>query len=162
MPKKIFRPAVRIIIIFILSAAAILLTCYILYKINEKKEYNAVLDYFRTVCEYVEQNQEVFTEFSEYQISLLEDTTDSFYIKPTGEYQERRDIYLKYAHWSNVSFSSREKNLGTVMCGIDCYDYDITIVYGNDIVNKYNISGDEQCCVIDDNIYIYIEKDIPI
>ncbi len=87
--KKIFGTVLKIIIALIASLAVFLLVCFVKYSVRELKKYNAAMDYFHKVCEYVKETRDVHNEFFEYQVSLLNDDKTLFTIENSGEYQEQ-------------------------------------------------------------------------
>lgn len=160
LSKKIFGTVLKIIIVLIASLAVFLLVCFVIYSVRELKKYNAAMDYFHKVCEYVKETRDVHNEFFEYQVSLLNDDKTFFTIEHSGEYQEQRDIVLKYAHWADAGYSGTIEGLGIVSYGNSHSGYEIIVRYGKNIVNECDLESTKECCVIDDNIYIYIQKNV--
>ena len=151
------KKAVKIIIIAVITAAVIvpiliLLFEYISY-LNYLEEEEAInKELFKEICEYVEENQEVYEDFSKYQISLYENknTNADMEIEREGEYQEWRDIVF-----NNISRASVYTNdYGLCVVYEKLWEpYDIVICYQNDV---YLFGGTES------DTLVYITDDISV
>lgn len=125
----------KIIIITVIAAVVvvpilILLFEYISY-LNYLEEVEAnCKEMFKDYCEYVEENQEVYENFSKYQISLYDKENTGMEIEREGEHQEWRDIVFNGISRARV-FTN---DYGVYIVYEKLWDpYDIEICYQNDI-----------------------------
>lgn len=160
MALKSKKAIKKLIIITVIAAAVIvpiliLLFEYISY-LNYLEEEEAICkEMFKDYCEYVEENQEVYENFSKYQISLydinLYDKEDPYMdIEREGEHQEWRDTVF-----NNISRARVYTNdYGVYVVYEKLWDpYDIVICYQNDV---YLFGGTESDTLvyITDNISV--------
>lgn len=150
-----FKKKVKIIlsvIALILFLLTPILVDAIPYTIGVFREEASYKKFFKEICEYVKENQEVFEEFSKYQISLYENenTNTDMAIEREGEHQEWRDIVFDHIFRARVH---TDDNDVCVVYEIDTPEYDIDIVYQNDV---YLFDGAERDTLvyITDNIEV--------
>ncbi len=135
MTLRLKKTIKKIIIITVITAVVItpilmLLFEYISYLNYLEEEENSCKEMFNDFCEYVEENQEVYEKFSEYQISLYDGENDYMEIAREGEYQEWRDIAFNHISRARV----RTNNHGVYVVYEKLWDpYDIVICYQNDV-----------------------------
>ena len=127
---------------------------YFAVKDSLEKSKQEALEEFNTVYKYVLENREIYEEFSEYQISLLDDNNTVFEIEREGDMQEMRDIVLKYFGYSYAVKNSEEEITVNYNHEMN-HPYFITCCYYNDGVNR-SPYGNETEKVIGDKIYIYL------
>ncbi|MCM1381989.1 MAG: hypothetical protein NC192_08615, partial [Muribaculaceae bacterium] len=65
------------------------------YNGQAEKDYAEALEDFQNIYRYVSENKEVYKEFSEYQLSLLDGEQDFVTIERYGDMQETRDIVME-------------------------------------------------------------------
>ncbi len=155
MTLKSKKTVKKIIIITVITAVVItpilmFLFEYISYLNYLKEEEASYKAYFKKVCEYVDENQEVFEDFSEYQISLYDGENDYMEIEREGEHQEWRNIVFDHisrarVHTNDIGVCVVYEHLGE--------SYDIVICYQNDV---YLFGGAESDTLvyITDNISV--------
>lgn len=158
MALKSKKAIKKLIIITVIAAAVIvpiliLLFEYISY-LNYLEEEEAICkEMFKDYCEYVEENQEVYENFSKYQISLYDNRNDDMEIEREGEHQEWRDIVF-----NNISRASVYTNDNGVFVVYEKLwePYDFEIYYQNDI---YLYGNERETLVyITDNISVHMSR----
>ena len=125
---------------------------YFAVKDSLEKSKQENLEELNTIYKYVLENKDIYEEFSEYQLSLLDENNTMFEIEREGDMQEMRDIVFKY--------------FGTAYAGKNGYG-ELTVNYNHDMNHPYYITcyyckdgvnrspyGNETEKVIGDNIYI--------
>ena len=130
-----FKKTIKIIlsvialILFLLTPILIEVVPYVIGVFREEAYYKKN---FKEICEYVKENQEVFEDFSKYQISLYENenTNTDMEIEREGEHQEWRDIVFDHIFRARVHTND---NGVCVVYEIFGGEYDILICYQNDI-----------------------------
>lgn len=127
---------------------------YFAMKDSYEKSHKEALEEFNTVYKYVLENREVYEEFSEYQLSLLDENNTVFEIEREGDMQEMRDIVFKY--FGRACAGEDGSGDVTVVYNHEMnHPYYITCIYYKDGVNR-SPYGNETEKVIGDNIYIYL------
>lgn len=150
-----FKKTVKIVlsvialILFLLTPILIEVVPYVIGVFREEAYYKK---YFKETCEYVKENQEVYEEFSKYQISLYESENSNtiMEIEREGEHQEWRDIVFDHIFRARVHTNDNDV---CVVYEIDTPEYYIHIVYQNDI---YLNDGPER------DTLVYITNDISV
>lgn len=125
---------------------------YFAVKDSLEKSHKEALEEFNMIYKYVLENRETYEEFSEYQLSLLDENNTVFEIEREGDMQEMRDIVLKYFG----SAYAGKNGLGEITVNYNHgmnHPYCITCYYYKDGVNR-SPYGNETEKVIGDNIYI--------
>lgn len=144
----------KIIIITVITAAVvpilIFLFKYISYLNRIEEVENRYKKIFKDFCEYVEENQEVYENFSKYQISLYDNGNADMEIEREGEHQEWRDIVFNHISRAGVGTNDYGAYVAYEHLGAK---YDIVICYQNDI---YLVQGDE------DETLVYITDNISV
>ena len=140
-------------IIALSAIAALILVIGLLYfgyRNHQKKFYEEAYSHFNEVYEYILENKDVYKEFSEYQISLLNDDNTSFNIEREGDMQEMRDIVFRPFQQATVGTNSSS---GEVSVWFYLYmpSYEINCYYCPNSIKK---SDDDWSKVIDDHIWI--------
>lgn len=125
--RTIFK-VISIIIIIAIILLLIPLALSLPYSIQYEKEHKAAYKDFQSVCEYVRENQNIFEEFSEYQLSLINDN-QPFDIEKEGEYQEQRDVIFKYVDSANVNIDMNGITFVYYHAYSSSSSYDIVITY---------------------------------
>ena len=156
MTLKLKKSVKKIIIITVITAAVIapiliLLFNYISYLNYLEEVENRYKKYFKEVCEYVEENQEVYENFSKYQISLYENDNSNkkMDIERDGEHQEWRDIVFNHIGRAWVYTNDKGVRVFYEKYG---EKYDILICYQNDIyLDGYE---DDTLVYVTDNISV--------
>lgn len=159
MALKSKKAVKKLIIITVIAAAVIvpiliLLFEYISY-LNYLEEEEAICkEMFKDYCEYVEVNQEVYENFSKYQISLYDNGNTDMEIEREGEYQEWRDIVF-----NNISRASVHTNdYGVYVVYEKLWDpYDILICYQNNL-HLFGRSESDTLVYITDNISVRMRR----
>ena len=140
-------------IIAILAIAGSILVIGLLYfgyRNHQKKFYEEAYSRFNEVYEYVLENKEVYKEFSEYQISLLNDDNTSFIVEREGDMQEMRDIVFRHFGSATVGTNS-SSGVVSVWFYLHMSSYEINCYY---CPNGIKAPEDDQSKVIDDCIWI--------
>ena len=139
-------------IIAILAIAGLVLVIALLYfgyKNHQKKFYEEAYSHFNEVYEYVLENKEVYKEFSEYQISLLNDNNTHFDIEREGDMQEMRDIVFQPFNSATVGKD------GSGEIGVSFYlympSYEISCYY---CPNGIKVNESNESKGIDDCIWV--------
>ena len=125
---------------------------YFAVKDSLEKSKKEALEEFNTVYKYVLENKDIYEEFSEYQLSLLDENNTMFEIEREGDMQEMRDVVFKYfgtAYAGKNGYGELTVNYIHEMN----HPYYITCYYYKDGVNR-SPYGNETEKVIGDNIYI--------
>ena len=110
-PSKSRKPP-RIVIIM----AAVCLTIALLPLINKAvadMQKKAAEEKFQEVCEYVEQNEDIYRKFSEYQLSILKIGPENqtwHYVDVKGDFQSERDIVLHDVMNANAYYIRDDHN----------------------------------------------------
>lgn len=138
-----------IIIVIIAVPISILLFEYISYVNYLEREEATCKEMFKDYCEYVEENQEVYEKFSEYQISLYDNGNDDTEIEREGEHQEWRDIVL--SHISRARVHTDDNGVCVVYEKYGA-KYNILICYQNDIY----LEG------LEDDTLVYVTDNISV
>lgn len=142
-----------IVIVIIAVPISILLFEYISYVNYLEREEATCKEMFKDYCEYVEENQEVYEKFSEYQISLYDNRNTDMEIDREGEHQEWRDIVF-----NNISRAKVYTNDNGVFVVYEKLwePYDFEIYYQNDI---YLYGNERETLVyINDNISVHMSR----
>ena len=135
----------------IAGSVSVIVLLYFGYRNHQKKFYEEAYSHFNEVYEYVLENKEVYKEFSEYQISLLNDNNTHFDIEREGDMQEMRDIVFQPFNSATVGTNSYS---GVVSVWFYLYmpSYEINCYYCPNGIKKE--SEDDWSKVIDDHIWI--------
>lgn len=147
--KILFFIIAIIIIIIIIPILILMFKYYIPYLIDCYSEDAQYKKIFKEVCEYVEENQEVYESFSKYQISLYNNGNTDMEIEREGEHQEWRDIVFDPISHARVHNNDKGVCVFYERLGAK---YDIVICYQNDIyLDGYE---DDTLVYVTDNISV--------
>ena len=144
-------------IIAILAIAGLVLVIALLYfgyKNHQKKFYEEAYSHFNEVYEYVLENKEVYKEFSEYQISLLNDNNTHFDIEREGDMQEMRDIVFQPFNSATVGTNSFSRVV-SVWFYLHMTSYEISCYY---CPNGIKVNESNESKVIDDCIWVHFSR----
>lgn len=144
-------------IIAILAIAGLVLVIALLYfgyKNHQKKFYEEAYSHFNEVYEYVLENKEVYKEFSEYQISLLNDNNTHFDIEREGDMQEMRDIVFQPFNSATVGTNSSSRAV-SVWFYLHMTSYEINCYY---CPNGIKVNESNESKVIDDCIWVSFSR----
>ena len=122
---------------------------YFGYKNHQKRFYEEAYSHFNEVYEYVLENKEVYKEFSEYQISLLNDDDTYFIVEREGDMQEMRDIVFQ--PFNSATVGTNGSGEVSVWFYLHMTSYEISCYYCPNGIKK---PDDDQSKVIDDCIWI--------
>ena len=127
---------------------------YFAVKDSLEKSKQEALEEFNTVYKYVLENRETYEEFSEYQLSLLDENNTVFEIEREGDMQEMRDIVLKYF---GPAYAGKNGAGEVIVNYVDemSHPYYIDCIYYQDGANR-SPYGTETEKLIGDKIYIYL------
>lgn len=125
---------------------------YFAVKDSLEKSKQENLEAFNTIYKYVLENKDIYEEFSEYQLSLLDENNTMFEIEREGDMQEMRDIVFKYF---GTAYAGKNGAGEFIVNYVDemSHPYYIDCIYYQDGVNR-SPYGNETEKVIGENIYI--------
>ena len=147
---KILLVIIAVIIIIISIPILIVLFGYSIPEWIDDAQYKKI---FKEICEYVEENQEVYENFSKYQISLYDNGNTDMEIEREGEHQEWRDIV--FDHISRARVHTNDKGVCVFYEHLGA-KYDIVICYQNDIyLDGYE---DDTLVYVTDNISVELSS----
>ncbi|MCH5194294.1 MAG: hypothetical protein J1F11_10055 [Oscillospiraceae bacterium] len=142
----------RIIAISAIAGSVLVIgLLYFGYRNHQKKFYEEAYSHFNEVYEYILENKEVYKEFSEYQISLLNDDNTHFDIERKGDMQEMRDIVFLPFNSAAVGTNSSSGEV-SVWFYLHMPSYEINCYYCPNVIIKE--PEDDWSKVIDDHIWI--------
>lgn len=148
--KKIVKILFFIIAVIIIIISIPILIYVVPYSIDFYMEEAYYKEEFKTVCEYVKENQETFEDFSKYQISLYDKENTNMEIEREGEHQEWRNIVFKYANSAKIGTNDKGVYVLYEMYG---NKYDILICYQNNIY----LDGYEK-----EDVLVYVTNNISV
>lgn len=125
---------------------------YFAVKDNLEKSKKENLEAFNTIYKYVLENKDIYEEFSEYQLSLLDENGTMFEIEREGDMQEMRDVVFKYF---GTAYAGKNGTGELIVNYVDemHHTYYISCIYYKGGTNR-SPYGNETEKVIGDNIYI--------
>lgn len=152
--KKNILALFKFIALFvILGLILYIVLLYFGYKNHQKEFYEEVYSHFDEIYVYVLENKEVYKEFSEYQISLLNDDNICFNVEREGNMQEMRDIVFEPFDLITAGIdSSGEANIRFYL---HMPSYEISCYY---CPNGIKMHESNQSKVIDDCIWISFSR----
>lgn len=152
--QKVFK-IVGVAVIIAVTAVIIknILFYTFLYRaLNERKEEvtaEAEL-YLAKIGSHIRENEAVFNEFSEYQLSLLNEDTPSFKIEKDGDMQDMRDIVFEYFSEARA-YIFYENNL--IIRYSKTFDSFIVVVTYEENGLTSDITENEQYTIFNDHMY---------
>lgn len=141
-----------VIILAAVGFAAYHVLIYFAVKDSYEKSHKEAIEEFNAVYKYVLENKEVYEEFSEYQLSLLDGNNTAFEIEREGDMQEMRDIVFKYFGYAKA-FDNGSGNITVAYNRALEHPYYISCTYYKNGVNR-SPYGNETEKIIGGNIYI--------
>lgn len=153
--KKIVS-AVGIIFILAVIGFAVCIALFI-HDFNEQadKDYAEACEDFKIVYQYVLENKEAYKEFSEYQLSLMNEDNSYMIIERDGDMQEMRDIVLEpFGYYANAGINVNGEAI--VNYSREASEtYMITCSYYKDGINRSPYGNDREK-LIDDCIWLVL------